>query len=214
MLYTRLTPVVETEENVRTYHLTVPEGNYALYGNICTYGYTDATVGKAGTNGFHYSAWLTRGAFDIEVDPGETEVAVFYTDNQGLVNIADEQFYALNLDALAAASAKIRANEVQTLTIENGHVTCKVNAKAGDNLFLSVPVSDGWTIKRNGEEISSVQPFATAMTSIPLAEGENVIEMTYHIPALTKGVLVTIFGITMLMFIIWMERKKNKKKDV
>lgn len=210
-LYTRVQPEIETEGNTRIYHLQVPEGNCALYGNIPTTRYLGATVGKVGTNGFHYADWLTRGVFDIEVEPGEKEVSVFFKSDQGF-DIADEQFYVLNLDVLQKASEKIREKQVQKLSIENGHVTCTVTAKEGENLFLSVPFSGGWTIKRNGTVVTA-ETLGMAMNSIPLVDGENVIEMTYHIPHLRKAVILSVFGIAILIIISIRQKKQEEEQQ-
>lgn len=208
-LYTRITPTIETEGNIRIYHIQVPQGNYALYGNIKTNSSVDGKVGKVGTEGFPYASWLARSVFDIEIEPGESEVSVFFEAKKGL-DISDEQFYMLDLDALNEAVTKIRNRQVEDISIMNGHIVCNVKAKEGEKLFLSVPVSEGWRIKRNGNRVYA-ETFADALTVISLEEGENVIEMDFHIPHMRKAILISILGIIMLIIDIGIQRRTEGK---
>ncbi len=50
---------------------------------------------------------------------------------------------------------------------------------------------------RNGKEITP-DIFAACLMNIPLEEGENHIQMTYHIPGLTAGAALTLIGILLL----------------
>lgn len=209
-LYTRITPTVKTEGNIRTYHIQVPHGNYALYGNIKTNGSVDGRVGKVGTEGFPYASWLARSVFDIEVEPGESEVSIFFEAEKGL-DIADEQFYMLDLDVLNEAVSKIRDSQAEDISIKNGHIVCRVTAKEGEKLFLSVPVSEGWRIKRN-DNIVYTETFADALTVIPLEEGENVIEMDFHIPHMRKAILISVLGMIMLLADICIQRRTAGKQ--
>lgn len=108
------------------------------------------------------------------------------------IPFSDYQFYGLNLDALKDAADTIREGEVpeENLTIENGHVTCTLEGKPGQSLCLLVPWSKGWQALRNGEP---VQPDTVAgtMTTIPLVNGVNEIELTYHIPFLQEGMYIS-----------------------
>lgn len=108
------------------------------------------------------------------------------------ISFSDYQFYGLNLDALKETVDSIREGEVpeENLTIENGHVTCTLEGKPGQSVCLLVPWSKGWQAFRNGEP---VQPDTVAgtMTTIPLVNGVNEIELTYHIPFLKEGMYVS-----------------------
>lgn len=45
------------------------------------------------------------------------------------------------------------------------------------------------------------------MMNIPLEDGKNHIQMTYHIPGLTEGVALTLIGI---IFLVGNQYKKRK----
>lgn len=204
-LYTPIAVQSVTEGNTRTYTLQVPEGEYALYGNIITAENVKGRVGRVGTKGSSYSDWLSMSVFPIEKEMDETEVLVFFTAEKGLA-IVEEQFYALNLEALENACAKISLNQPETLQIKNGTVVCTVQGKEGEALYLSIPYEEGWEITRNGEAISA-QSFAECMCSIPLTDGENRIEMQYHIPGMKQGILVSLLGIVCLIFCCARQKK-------
>ena len=122
--------------------------------------------------------------------------------------IWDEQFYALNLDALHMATQKITEKQPEQLYIKNGKVSCTVTARAGESLYLSVPYGAGWTVTRNGVPVEA-DMFAECMTSIPLEEGENVIVMTYRIPHMRKAILISLFCVCCFAGILILQKKRK-----
>ncbi len=95
-------------------------------------------------------------------------------------------FYETDLSALKEISREINQRAAKNLMIRDGEISGTVEGREGDILFLSVPYENGWTVMRNGKEITP-DIFAGCLMNIPLEEGENHIQMTYHIPGLTAG---------------------------
>lgn len=205
-LYEKLEVHADSEDKTRIYHIQIPEGNYVVYGNIVTNVFVGGKVGRTGEDGILYSNWMAPSVFYIEHAQDEREISVTFHSDQTM-DLKDEQFYALNLDVLASVSAQICEKEPQSLSIENGYATCTVDGKNGENLYLSIPYEEGWTIRRNGEKIEAGQ-FAECMMSIPLVDGENKIELVYHIPYMWPAIGISLFGIAVLAGIIIFRRRK------
>lgn len=206
-LYSRLDFQSKVEGNTKSYFLQIPDGNYSLYGNIVTNGWIEAKVTKQGSeDSIAYSGWLSRSVFYIEHEQNESNITILLEAEKGL-SIADEQFYVLNLDVLQAATEKIKKKQAEQLIIENGHVSCIIQGTTGEDLYLAVPFSTGWDITCNGEQVEP-RLFAECMISIPLRDGENRIEMTYRIPHMKKAVLLSGFGVCILVMIFIWERKR------
>lgn len=73
--------------------------------------------------------------------------------------------------------------------------TIKVDEKA--NLFTTIPYEKGWTILVNGKKTDFIKALDTFI-SIELEPGENIIEFKYESPGVTKGLIISIFGIVFL----------------
>lgn len=93
-------------------------------------------------------------------------------------------------------------------TVLNFLVDTVVNAKEGQSLFTSIPYCDGWTVKVNGQK---VQPdkVVDSLYSISLVEGENVVEMKFHVKYAGAGIACSIIGIAMLVFAEFYRKRRK-----
>ncbi len=181
------------------YSIRLPEKECAIYGNLP---YERASgipvLDLNGDDSTIYACWLSPSVFYIPHNAGDTEAAVTVAGDFVPVE-GGEQFYALDLGLMKELTAKAKAKEVRDLDFQNGHISFSVNADAGEKLFLSVPCDPGWRIRLNGEAVSA-EPFAGLFCTIPLREGENELQMDYHVPLLREGILLSLLGLGALLY--------------
>lgn len=77
---------------------------------------------------------------------------------------------------------------------DGGMLKGKCTADSGETCFLSVPYSEGFKIKINGEKIEYKKAFSSFI-SFPLQEGESEITVTYTPKGFASGLIVTVIGI-------------------
>ena len=121
-------------------------------------------------------------------------------------DIADEQFYVLNLDVLEEAVDALKINTPSELQIDNGHVSISIDTSATgvDTLFTTIPYEKGWKVKING---ASIEPgYFEGLICLPLSAGENLIEMEYHIPGLIPGLIISVIAVCLLILIAVVSR--------
>ena len=133
----------------------------------------------------------------LDTDTYEDVRTVVFRSDENII-FKDTQFYGLDLNALQKVTDLIRAGEVTDIKMENGHVTCSVDGIRGRSVCLLIPWSKGWEVFRNGEQ---VQPdtVAGAMITVPLVDGHNKIELTYHVPYLKEGMYVSAAALAVLL---------------
>ena len=207
--------------------LTVPaaEGaKYCLYGNLpsgAEISYDDSQWWKdAGEQGkltvaegwsFGYGGWLSPSVFYVPVPAGEKTVLVTL-ETSGEPKLQDEQFYALDLGSISRLSDEIRkrAQGVRELEIENGRISCRVDALEGQKLLLSVPASEGWTARINGQK-TDITAFEGSLIELSLVPGENHITMQHRVPGLAAGILISLAGLGIL--VLWSRGSSTKRGD-
>lgn len=213
-VYKRLAFSAERDENgVLRYSIQIPPGNYAVYGNMPWYWNIDALINVNNQYEMSYTTWLSPYVFYIPTEmKSEDSTAVITITASGYDGIypGEEQFYALDLDYLQTVSEILRtkAEHVSRSEITNQKACFEVEASEGEDLYVSIPHDNGWRITRNGEWLK-VRLFGGCMYSIPLKEGKNVIEMTYHLPGLWVGILSTCIGVFLTFLGFWIEHRKK-----
>lgn len=207
-LYNPVRFAKERQGNNMVYNLIVPNNESVIYGNIPWSRRMEAEIFKDKRLLTGYSRWLSPSVFYIPTLQDEKDIQLELKTKNGL-HIKDEQFYALDLNALDEVSRIIRAGDgdVHDLSYKDGDLYCVVNGTQNDRLFLSIPYHKGWHITRNGK---TIQPdsFGECLMVLPLEKGKNVIEMHYSIPYFKAGCMVSAFGLICLL----LGSKANKFK--
>jgi uncharacterized membrane protein YfhO len=189
--------------------VSVPQGEYGIYGNIPT-NRDLSTLIETSDRSLSYSKWLSPSVFYIPADGSQESVQVVMESSE-YDAVADEQFYALDLSLLKEVSEEISARAA-SLSISGSSASLKVNASSGQNLFFSIAYDPNWKITVNGKKVES-SAFDGALLSIPLEEGENVIEMRYHSKGVISGIILTLLGILLCIFpYIWKRFRKAKEQ--
>ena len=98
--------------------------------------------------------------------------------------------------------------EEDTAALRGNALTSFVKTKSGfeatavlqhDNLmFFSIPYDEGWSATVNGKRVD-VERVNKGFMAVPVESGENVIEFTYKTPALSLGVIITVFAL-----VVWL----------
>ena len=193
-----------------SYKLSIPEGSYALYGNLPWEIESNEEIIVEGKKLTPYAVWGSPSVFYIPNTSNKNTVSVEVTSETG-VSIKEAQFYMLDLDALKKAREEIVADNIDDADIQNGHVRMEFDSKEGQEVFTSIPYNNAWTVTDNGK-IIELEKFADCLMVLPLSEGHHVIEMHYHVPGVRSGVVCMILGLILLIFMYIMERKRDSRR--
>jgi uncharacterized membrane protein YfhO len=201
--------ITESDENPTRYDFELPGENYLCYVNFPYSSY--ANINLNNITDIQYCDWLTPSVLYVpKDDAGNTKMSVEIS-----AEYIFEQFYALNLDELKRVTDKLKENTPDNLVIDYDRISCSVTSAGDESLLMTVPYSDGWEIYRNGKKIQG-EYFEECMISIPLEEGENEIELKYHIPGFAAGVLLTFVGlaITVGNAVRYTKKRKDNVEEV
>lgn len=198
---------IENGKFIKSYELEIPNGNYAVYGNLYSSENNSADLKVNNSYNTNYFCWLAPSVFYIPTSGQQETVKVELLSNNKN-NIQQEQFYALQLDVLKEISNKISERKANIVDMENGKIHIKVeNNEEVNKLLLTIPYDSGWKIIVNNKEVKP-EKFLNCLISIPLENGNNDIEMKYELPYLKIGIAITIMGIILLLLIVRYERKQ------
>lgn len=183
------------------YRIEVPDGNYAVYGNLPWNSEMDAVLNVNNKYETSYSCWLSPSVFYIPVQSTDQNVLISVSSSTSYdMDVESAQFYALDVERLAEVTQELKDNnKVVDYQISNGYARINVSAKGtGQSLYVTIPYDKGWTVKRNGEKIST-ELIGNCMYSIPLVDGDNEIIMEYQVPYLKLGILISVIGVILLI---------------
>lgn len=195
-LYTKLSATKRKTEDGVIYTVSVPEGNFAVYGDFILHGFYSDTTVKIGNNSeFKYAEWLAPNIFYVPTESGENQTVRVKTSKPE--EFQNPHFYALNLDKLSDISRQLSANAVETLTYEDDRIYGSIESQNGGFAVLPIPVSDNWKFEINGREVMPLS-LGGGLTVLPLSAGINEVNAKYTIPFLTLGILLTLIGVLIL----------------
>ena len=177
------------------YTLAVPSGKIALYGNIPWYRDMDAEIVYEGKRITPYSRWLSPSVFYIPMKSshggGDLKLIRLTLKTKNGVFVKKEQFYALDLERLEKVTQRLQLGTVAQFVYDKQDLEASVQGKKGQYLYLSFPYHNGWTILRNGKKVEP-ELFGNCMMTIPLLDGENIIQGHFTVPGLKAGIIITI----------------------
>ena len=209
--------VNEEEELPIRYTIDIPQGEYAIYGNLPSEEQYDGFLNLNGLGVCYYAQWFCPDVFYIPTQLGDTSAWVsIKTKNLKKVDFGNEQFYALDLKELKRVTDALSARAAEKICVENGFAEFTATAAGdGERLYISIPCDAGWTITRNGETMEidpEADVFEDCLYAIPLQAGENTIRMTYRVPRLKLYVGVSVFGVLLLAALeLWHTRTERKR---
>lgn len=152
-----------------------------------------------------YCSWLSPETIFVPTDFKDATVRISAPKD---FSVSQTLFYACDFNVLRKAAETIRKNSASEITVKNGFCKFSIDGNEGEYLFTSIPCSEGWKIKLNGEIIKA-EKFADSFISIPLRTGQNEIVMIYSVPGFFKGTIVLVLS---LVFIVFAVRRRRVKK--
>lgn len=193
----------EMKNGKTIYHIQCPDGNVSLFGNLVwkpmNSGKLAENIDVNGKASIPYAKWLSKSVFPILKGSDETSTYVSVpTDQKDF--FSDEQFYALDLDALKQVTDKIKENTAD-LKIDKNSVKIHVSSDQKQYLYTSIPYEKGWIITNHGKEVKPVL-LDDCMMIIPIEKGNNDIEMTYHVPGMKAGIVISISAVILIMLLM------------
>lgn len=203
------------------YQVKIPTGNYAVYGNIKASGMNPDMVlnvdncyevgyARANTTA---TGLLAPSVFYIPTDQNTKQVNLELSSSTSY-NILEgsEQFYALDLNLLGKITDELMnyGNQPSMQMGKGGHVQITVDAESNQCLYLAIAADPGWTIIRNGETVEA-NLIANTFYSIPLVDGENIIELKYHAQGLLPGLMITATGLIGYVVVYFVEKRHSVK---
>ncbi len=190
------------------FSISIPNGNYALYGNL-PYSYEYKGIIKSGdvqlTN---YAMWGAPSVFYIPSENGKDSTSIEVISKSGNpVSSVSPQFYALDLNMMKSVSEALQKNEVNSLNINGKHITMDVTLGDDEAIFTSIAYDKGWVITDNGKKIEP-NLYENCLIGFKLETGQHHIELKYKQPGMQIGIVLTIIGCCGLM--VWYLRIKKK----
>ncbi len=191
------------------YTVFIPDGKYAIYGNLPWNSEFKGTVHVDNGYSTNYACWLSPAIFYIPIESKQREVQIAVSsDNECNLKYGEEQFYALDLETFAHITDFLNEKKAK-YTLKNGDIRILAKSDGDEFLYISVPYDNGWAVTVDGKK-TKTGLFADCMYSIELPKGEHEIAMKYHILGLNLGVIGSCLGI---VGIVLMHCSREKRKS-
>lgn len=217
-LFTPVEYEAAPEGNNYDFKVSLPEGadpeNSIIYGDFKTSSNEPAVMYINGERYSDYFMFLAPSMVRVWADDkGSAIVRIAFEKYKGSDEIPVEaKFWILDLAKLDKAAKNARLNSSSRQVVEDGYARFEVNdAAKGQSLFTSVPYEKGWTVKLNGN-LAQYHLVGDSLISVPLEDGNNIVEMKYEVPYKQLGLYISIGGVVMFIIILAAEELVRSRR--
>lgn len=141
--------------------------------------------------------------------PENKEISITFNKNME-ITIDNIDVFWYSTEELQSSVSELKQECLENLEISPDTIRGTIAISDDKYLFLSIPYSEGWKAKIDGNDAEILKANIGFM-AIPLKKGEHQIELKYHVPGGKIGSVLTIVGC--LIFVILIIRK-NKIKSI
>lgn len=122
---------------------------------------------------------------------------------------ADFILRSVNMETFEKGYQMLKEQSLMVDEFTDTKITGKINVKEDGVLYTSIPYDEGWKIKVDGKEIDKEEYLAIgdALLGIYLEKGEHTIEFEYEPQGLKIGIVLSIFGLIILLAYLFVIRK-------
>ncbi len=168
--------------------------------------------------GYTYNKVMKLSDFE-KITPFKREMITFQT-----VVLDDSTFYKLSkelkvynlsdtaiadnftFDKLSKLKDTLAKEHLELQMFSENYIKGKIKVSENKILYLSFPQDNGWQIKLNDKRTNSFRVNG-GMTGIYLPKGEYEIEMEFHLPYASKGLIMSGVGIILILGWMMFQRK-------
>ena len=118
--------------------------------------------------------------------------------------------YELDNEVYAGMLAKLGDEELNVTSYDETNVKGEIDALSDGTLFITMPYSEGWTAKVDGEE-REIKGIGDALIGIPLSAGHHTVELRYVPRFFGYGVAGSLACVALAAAIIFLPKLKKKK---
>ncbi len=201
-----------------TYTLTIPSGNYALYGNIPATGENPGLILNVAeaysiayaTTADQSAATLVPSVFYIPTNGSKQTLQVSLASDQAEYHIGSAEFYLLDLNLLGKITEELLNRPQAQVNLQQASASIDITCtESNQSLYISLSTDPGWRIYRNGTLITP-DSFGDGFLSIPLATGENHIQLIYHASGFQLGIIMSSLGVVSIVLLYFYESKHRR----
>lgn len=117
--------------------------------------------------------------------------------------------HAVELSACTMTNADLHRNPI---SCASGEITGTVNVEQDRYLVFSIPYSKGWTAYDNGVKVP-LQKANLMYLGMPVGAGSHEIRLVYHTPGGRAGILVSIAGVILMIFLCRKSTGDKRRKE-
>jgi len=105
----------------------------------------------------------------------------------------------------------LRGRGLENVAVGENAVSGKISLEEPSVVVFSIPASDGWSAKVNGERTKLISS-ADVFLALELGKGDHEIELTYRTPWLISGAAVSAASVLALAGIVLADRRRARKE--
>ena len=149
-------------------------------------------------NTFHYS---------IDYYP---EKGLNITFTNGVYNLKNLKIYMIDYANISRNLKNIHSLDLKIIRNKNNLITTQYNSDTENEMvYLQIPYDKGYNITINGEKVEYFN-VNNGMIGFDLVKGTNDIKIEFNAPLLNLSKIISLCGITMLIFVIISTKKRKK----
>lgn len=178
-----------------------------IYGFVAMSGVRNVSLEINGKKRGGYTNWNAIKVFSLDFSDSDTSVVELTGEYEEKTSFVP-QFYRLNMEKFKLAIDQLRGKGWQPEKVMDGSIEGIYKADKKGYLLLSVPYDKGWRVMVNGSQ-KKYYDVLNGLLAVPVAAGENRIQMTYHVRGLTTGIIVTVISAVIAVFIYVVNKRKR-----
>ena len=120
--------------------------------------------------------------------------------------------YRFSEDAMIQVYDRLNRMPMHLTSWKDTKLSGTVTADRAGTLFTSIPFEKGWTVKVDGQKVETRKVFG-AFLAIDVGSGDHVIDFSYFPEGLKPGVLITGGSIVILIFLWFLRREMERRRD-
>lgn len=136
--------------------------------------------------------------------PAGTKITV--TTSESGISSLQLYAYGFNIDVFRNVYDSLNSQGLEITDYDDTYIRGTVDASNDGLLYTSIIYDKGWSAYVDGEEVETTS-LQDALLMIPVTKGNHVIELKYSPEGLSKGILLSLFSVIILIIAILNERK-------